>query len=96
MKETHVPDETRWLLTGSVALALLCVSLLNRTIDVRPELISAQQAGGRAMFICAFLIACLGAIHLPAATLLGLILLLLLVPVYFGLQEWIRVKIVEE
>ena len=46
----HVATEARWLLTGSVAIALLCVSLLNRTIDIRQEIIRFHRSGARAMF----------------------------------------------
>ena len=87
--------DVTWLLSGSVALALLCVSLLNRTIAIRPELAELHRAGARAMFISAILVAVSGAIAMPALARMGLILLLLLVPVYFGLQEWIRFKITQ-
>jgi low temperature requirement protein LtrA len=85
-----LPDGVRWLLVGSLAVAVLSVALITKTLEVRrlePELYRATDV---AMVISALLILVVGLIDWGAKATLMSMSVLLLSPVAAGLLVWLR------
>jgi len=87
----HLPDEVRWLLLTATALTLVTTALLTRTTQILPEHQRVHDIGRRGLFVSAVLIIVLGLIPLDTIPLLGVIALLLLMPIFFGLRVWVEV-----
>lgn len=85
--------EVRWLLLGSVATMLLCIGLLIPTIQVNPAHQHIYKTGSRIMLLSAPLVILLGLVEIQAIGLLSLVVLVLLVPVYYGLRGWLQAAI---
>ena len=79
----------RWLLVGSVGVALISISLLTRTIRLLPEHIRTHQVGGGVMLVSGVLTVLLGFTSLESIPLLIVVVLLLLAPVLFAFRVWI-------
>ena len=85
-----LPDAVRWLLVGSLAVALLSVALITQTLEVRreqPELYRTAQA---TMLVGLVLGMCVGLTDLGAKASLTSMVILLLAPVAAGLVVWLR------
>jgi low temperature requirement protein LtrA len=88
--------EGRWLLVGAVALALICIALLMRSIQIPDEHQPIYRAGGIVTFVSGLIILLLGLTSIPAIPLLVVLILLLLAPVLYGLKVWIQMLGAEE
>lgn len=86
----------RWLLVGAIALVLLCIALLMQAIQVTPELRPPYRRGGIITLICSLLILLLGFTNLAIIPLLIITIILMLVPVFYGIKVWILVFGAEE
>jgi len=86
----HLSDEVRWLLLASTALTLITTAFLTRTTQIIPEHQRVHDTGRRGLFISAILIILLGFIPLNTIPLLSSIVLLLLMPIFFGLWVWVE------
>lgn len=86
----HLPDEVRWLLLASTALTLVTTALLSRTTQILPGHQRVHDIGRRGLFISALLIIALGFIPFGTIPLLSIIVLLLLLPVFFGIRVWVE------
>ena len=86
-----LPAGVHWLLVGAVALALLCIALLLQAVQVSPELAPLSRRGGLLTAASAMLILLLGSLPLPAIPLMTLQVVLLLLPVFYGIKVWILV-----
>jgi len=86
----HLPDEVRWLLLASIALTLITTALLTRTTQIIPEHQRVHHTGRRGLFISAILVFLLGFIPLNTIPLLSGTVLLLLMPIFFGLWVWVE------
>lgn len=86
----------RWLLAGAVALVLVCVALLMQAIRVTPALYPQYRRGGIVTVVCAAFILLLAFFNLPAIPFLALLVLLMLLPVFYGIKVWIQVFGAEE
>ena len=86
----------RWLLAGSVSLVLVCVALLMQSIQLPEEHYQLYRRGGLATIGSALLILLLGFFSLPIIPLLIILVLLMLVPVLYGIVVWIQVLGAEE
>jgi len=84
-------DEVRWLLLAATAMTLIATALLTRTTQILPEHQRIHDIGRRGLYISASLIIALGFIPLNAIALLGIMALLLLTPVFFGVRVWVEV-----
>ena len=82
--------EVRWLLVGSVALALFCIAALMRNIQFPEALAGLYRAGGAITLGSGIVILLLGLTGLPAIPLLLILDLLLLAPIFYGLKVWIQ------
>lgn len=80
----------RWLLAGSMALALLCIAALMRSILVREDLYPYYRQGGIVTLVSALLILLLGLTGLQTIPLLVGTAVLLLVPALYGVMIWIK------
>ncbi|HEX6330292.1 MAG TPA: low temperature requirement protein A [Actinomycetota bacterium] len=84
-----VPDGVRWLLVGSLAVAMFSIVLIARTLETRsaePELRSAE----RVMLVAALLALGVGLTDWGAKVSLTAMALLLLAPVGAGTLAWLR------
>jgi len=88
--------EGRWLLVGAVALALICISALMRSIQIPDEHQSAYRTGGIVTFVSSLLILLMGLTSIPVLPLLIVLILLMLTPVFYGIKMWIQFLGAEE
>ncbi len=98
VEHSSEPLETavRWLLVASVALVLACVALLMQSLQLPQELLPAYRRGGIVTLICALIILLLGFINLPTIPFLLILVLLMLIPNFYGLIVWIQAFNAEE
>jgi low temperature requirement protein LtrA len=87
--------EVQWLLVGAIAVSLLSIAILDRTIQIAPEHHQIHRAGRRVMVAAAVLIGLLGLARLEVIPMLGILVLLMLAPIYTGLRRWLAVTEVE-
>ncbi len=86
-----MPSNVRWLLVGGVAVALLSVALLINTIDPgSPTHRAIHNRGRNVMLIGAIATAAVGLFQLSAVITLGIVVVLLLAPIFFGLLAWLE------
>jgi low temperature requirement protein LtrA len=88
--------EVRWLLVGAVGLALLSTALLMRSIQISDKYFPLYRGGGIVTLICGVVILLLGLSGLNTIPLLVVVIVLLLVPVLYGVAVWIKVLGAEE
>jgi low temperature requirement protein LtrA len=86
-----LPSEVQWLLVGALAVALLSIATLDRTIQIAPEHRQTHRAGRRVMAAAAVLIGLLGLFSLEVIPMLAVLVLLMLAPIYTGLRRWLVV-----
>lgn len=79
----------RWLFVGALALALLCFAGLMRRIRFDERLERAYARGSVVTLGCAAAILALGLTGLETLPLLAIAVLLLLLPVFYGLKVWL-------
>lgn len=82
----HLPAEVRWLLIAAIGITLISTAVLMRTLKLSPERQRTRRVGGRVMLVSAVLIVLLGFSSLKIVSLLILLVLLLLAPVFFCLS----------
>ena len=85
-----LPGEVRWLLLSATAMTLVTTALLTRTTQILPEHQRVNDIGRRGLFISVILIILLGLFPLDTIPLLSLIVLLLLMPIFFGVRVWVE------
>ena len=85
-----LPPEVRWLLVGSVALALFGIALLIRTLHDAEADPGSYRSGMVAMMIVGIAVLALGFSTVQPILLLGSLAFLLLVPIFFGFVSWIQ------
>jgi low temperature requirement protein LtrA len=86
-----LPIEVRWLLVGSITIALVTIAFLMRTIQISKEHQRIYRMGGIFTLISGIIILLLGFTSLGTIPLLIIIILLMLIPVFYGLKALIRV-----
>jgi low temperature requirement protein LtrA len=88
-----LPGSVRWLLVGSLAIAVLSILALTLVLQIRT--LGAAAAGvyavaDRALLVSALLIGAVGLTEWGAKTSLLAMVILLLLPAYAGLRVWAR------
>jgi low temperature requirement protein LtrA len=83
-------SEVRWLLVGALAVVLVSIGLLVRTIQAPKENQAVLRSAGRVLFLSSAIVVLLGLTNLSTIPLLVLVNLLLLAPVFFGIKAWVR------
>lgn len=85
-----MPGAVRWLLVGSVAVVLVAIALLLRTIRSEGAFQQLQQVAGVSIVIAAGVAGLLGLLNLAAIYLLGALVAVLLIPIGIGLWLWMQ------
>ena len=83
-----LPDEVRWLLVGSLAVAIVVVTALTRTLEVRRTTSELYRTAEIALLASAVLVLGVGVTDWGARATLGSLVILLLAPVGVGLLVW--------
>ena len=86
----------RWLLVASVSLVFACVALLMQSLQLPQEQLPLYRRGGIVTLVCALIILLLGFTSLPTIPFLVTLVLLMLIPNFYGLKVWIQVFGAEE
>ncbi len=92
----QLPAEVGWLLVGAIALALVCIALLMRIIQIPDEHYRLYRTAGIVTFISGSLILLLGVLGLPTIPLLITLVLFMLAPIFYGVKVWIQMLAAEE
>jgi len=82
--------EVRWLLVGSLAMALVCIAVLMRSILVHKNLYPYYRRGGIVTLGSGLLILLLGFTGLQTIPLLAVTAVFLLIPTVYGVLVWIK------
>jgi low temperature requirement protein LtrA len=85
-----LPANVRWLLVGSLTVAVASVAALIRTLMVRDELPALYRTATLTPAGSAILIAAIGTVNWGAKGTLGAMVLVLGVPIAVGLYVWAR------
>jgi low temperature requirement protein LtrA len=80
-----------WLLTGALAVALASIALLMATLQLPQEHRSLYRRAGWITLFSALVALLMGATNLAPIPLLIVLIVLLLLPVFYGLKVWITV-----
>jgi hypothetical protein len=86
----HLHTEKRWLLVLAVAVTLVNVAVLTRTIQLDQVQHAVIRAGRRVMLVSAGLILLLGFTGLETIPLLIAVAVLLLAPIFFAFRVWLE------
>ena len=86
----NVPSEVRWLLIASLVLILFSIALLVHTVQSTQEHLRVLRVGSIVMGISAILIGISGFLKLSILTILAILILLLLAPIFFGFLAWLK------
>jgi low temperature requirement protein LtrA len=85
----NLPAEVVWLLVGAVAVVLVSVALLMRTIQTSEERVTVHQRAFWVQLASSVVIVLLGFANLPAVPLLALLLVVMLAPIFYGFKVWL-------
>ena len=91
-----LPSEIRWLLVIAIAVVLVSIMILIRSLQYAPEVQDSVQRGGMVILVSAVVILGLGILSLETIPLLAIIAVLLLTPIVYALIAWVRNLEVEE
>ena len=89
--DVFLPVEVRWLLVGTVALAIISIAVLMRVIHISKRVQVYCRRGSSILGIMACIIALLGLLKLESIHLLIIIIVLILIPVIYGAFVWVKV-----
>ncbi len=84
--------EIRWLLVGAVAVALISNAMLMRSIQIPEEQYLLYRRSGIATFISGGVILLLGLSNLAMIPLLLIMIVLMLMPVIYGIAVWVSMR----
>lgn len=85
-----LPDAVRWLLVGALAVAIVAVAALTRTLETRRATPRTYRTAEIALLASALLVLGVGLTGWGARATLGSLVVLLLAPVGVGLLVWMR------
>jgi low temperature requirement protein LtrA len=85
-----LPDAVRWLLVGSLAIALLSIGGISRTLEIRRRVPEIYRPAEVAIFVSAALILGVGLTDWDAKGSLTAMVVLLLAPIVTGLTVWLK------
>jgi low temperature requirement protein LtrA len=94
--DEHVPGEVRWLLVGSLAVALLSTVVLTRTLQDRATARSLYRSAETAAIVSAALCLAIGLTDWSAKATLAAMVVLLLLPIGAGIVVWAKHPTLEE
>jgi low temperature requirement protein LtrA len=85
-----VPDDVRWLLVGSLAMALVTMTILTRTLEIRPRAIGVYRAAEVTAIASAASCLVVGLMGWSPKATLEAMVALLLVPVGAAILVWVK------
>jgi hypothetical protein len=85
-----VPEEVRWLLAGSLAAALISITLITTTLQVRVEMPELYRTVDVVLIVCSVLCLGVGLTEWGAKGSLTAMALLLLAPIAVGILVWLK------
>jgi ABC-type proline/glycine betaine transport system permease subunit len=85
-----LPDAVRWLLVGSLAVALVSVVVIARTLETHRRLSDVYRPAEMALLASALLCLVVGLTDWGAKASLTALVVLLLAPVAAGLYVWLK------
>ena len=86
-----MPGNVRWLLVGSVSISLLCVALIINTLGSdSPAHQEIDNRSRNIMLMGAVATVAVGFFQFSAIITLSVIVVLLVAPIFFGLQAWLE------
>jgi len=88
--------ETRWLLVGAVAVALISNAVLMRSIQIPEVYFQLYRRSGIVTFISGVIILLLGLTNLNTIPLMVIVIILMLAPVLYGIVVWVNLRGAEE
>jgi low temperature requirement protein LtrA len=86
----RLPDAVRWLLVGSLVIALLSITLITKTLEVRRSQPKLYRTAEAAMLLSGLIGLGVGLTNLGAKGSLISMVVLLLLPISTGLVVWLR------
>jgi low temperature requirement protein LtrA len=86
----RLPDEVRWLLVGSLAVALASIALIALTLEIKRQEPDLYRTADGAMAIGVVLIVLVGTTSWGAKASLGAMAAVLLAPIVAGIVVWLR------
>jgi len=86
-----VPGEVRLLLVGAIATALISIGMILKNLNLPESQKVIYRTGGHVTFIAGVLIFIAGVTPISTIPLLVMIIILMLVPVFYGILVWIKV-----
>jgi len=81
----------RWLLVGAVAVALVSVALIMKSLNLPENQRSLYRTGSRVTFMAGIIVVLSGITPIGTIPLLFALIALLLAPVVYGILVWIKV-----
>ncbi len=84
--------EIRWLLVGSIALALISNAVLMRSIQIPEAYFKLYRRSGIATFTSGVIILLLGLTNLNTILLMIIVIILMLSPVLYGIAVWVKLR----
>jgi hypothetical protein len=94
--EEALPDGVRWLLVATIAVSLISIAFLMRTIQISTEDKRIYRVGGIAALFSGIAILLLGFTSLSPIPLLAIIVILMITPALYGMKALIRISIESE
>ncbi len=82
----------RWLLVGSIALALISNAVLMRTIQIPEAHFKVYRRSGIATFTSGAIVLLLGLTDLNTILLMIIVIILMLTPVLYGIVVWVKLR----
>ena len=86
-----LPNDVRWLLVGSIAVVLISIALILKSLNLPETQSNLYQMGARVMFIAGIMVLLSGFTPMDTIPLLIVLIALLLAPVFYGILVWTKV-----
>jgi len=86
-----LPGGIRWLLVGAIAMVLVSIALIMKSLNLPENQRSLYRTGSRVMFMAGILVVMTGMAPIGTIPLLLVLIVLLLAPVFYGILIWIKV-----
>ena len=87
----HQSTAVHWLLVSAIALVLLSIGFILKSLNVPENQRQVYRTGGHITFLAGVLVLVTGWLPLDTTPLLLVLITLLLAPVFYGILVWIKV-----
>jgi len=86
----YLPPNVRWLLVGTIALFIISVAMLMRTIQLPKHYQRFYRRGSLVTVISGVVIALLGFLDLGTTPILCIVIFIMMINVINGIYVWIK------